>query len=179
VEDLVHKYEVIRQKVKETLGSAVYDTIVDVGCGSGALGEILRKNCRQLIGLELHPIAGERAKRTGLYNEVRGVPAERFDFSGADAVFLIDSIEHLPKSEGISLIKKLQENCKFIFIHTPGKFHRNLDIAELTGNSFEEHVSFWGDGTLESLGFKVSRVPFRGTLKERYGDMIFGVWSSR
>jgi 2-polyprenyl-3-methyl-5-hydroxy-6-metoxy-1,4-benzoquinol methylase len=82
----------------EALVPATAEAVLDVGCGSGLLGERLkRRGVRRVVGLELNPVAAERAK--AILDEVLVCDVEAVDVPFADASFdcLVygDILEHL------------------------------------------------------------------------------------
>jgi 2-polyprenyl-3-methyl-5-hydroxy-6-metoxy-1,4-benzoquinol methylase len=71
--------------------------VLDVGCGSGATGRLLRgRNPDQLVGIEIDPAAGRSAQAD--YDQVLIGPVERvLDELGGqfDTILLYDVLEHL------------------------------------------------------------------------------------
>jgi len=80
-------------------------SILDVGCGGGALGQALREQdpTRKLVGIESHPGAARHARRC--YDAVFAVDAESFDppfLPGEfDCLVLADVLEHLRDPWGL------------------------------------------------------------------------------
>jgi hypothetical protein len=115
------------------------------------------------------------ARKAG-YDEIISVDVRKAEVPVADAVVMLDFIEHIPKKEGLKLIQTLQKTAKMIIVSTPTKFHDNLDIVKESGNPFEEHVCLWSRGELEQLGFNVTEIALDDVLKVTYGNLLFAVW---
>jgi 2-polyprenyl-3-methyl-5-hydroxy-6-metoxy-1,4-benzoquinol methylase len=71
--------------------------VLDVGCGSGALGLLLKSRGHVVTGLELVPDAAEHARRYLDHVTVADVETGGFPFSPGsfDVVILADVLEHL------------------------------------------------------------------------------------
>ncbi len=71
------------------------DTILDVGCGTGAIMKQLSKDYK-MVGLDMSPLAVEYSKRRGLTDvflmPVQEFPRNRYNVKG---VLLLDVIEHI------------------------------------------------------------------------------------
>ena len=83
--------------VREAAGEEVrVDAALDLGCGTGLMGERLRPLTKRLVGIDLSFGMLEKARRKGLYDAlVQGnvadpsiVPAERFDLVAAADVLI-------------------------------------------------------------------------------------------
>jgi SAM-dependent methyltransferase len=71
--------------------------VLDVGCGAGALGALLRRRGHVVAGVELVPEAADLARQVLDHVAVADVEADGFPFadSSFDAVVLADVLEHL------------------------------------------------------------------------------------
>jgi hypothetical protein len=138
---------------------------------------VLKKHCRKLVGIEPYEPYAKQARKAG-YDEVVSVDVRKADLPEADAVVMLDFIEHIPKREGLNLIKTLQGRVKMMIVTTPSRFHDNMDVVEETGNQFEKHVSHWSSDDLKALGFSVGEVMLDDVLKAVYGNLLFAVWRS-
>jgi protein-L-isoaspartate O-methyltransferase len=174
-EATVNKYNRLAEAVEKALDGLEFNVILDIGCGQGALGSVLKKHCKKLIGIEPYEPYAKLARKAG-YDEIISVDVRKAEVPVADAVVMLDFIEHIPKKEGLKLIQTLQKTAKMIMVSTPTKFHDNLDIVKESGNPFEEHVCLWSRGELEQLGFNVTEIPLDDVLKVTYGNLLFAVW---
>jgi protein-L-isoaspartate O-methyltransferase len=175
-EAVANKYNRLADAVGKTLDGCEFNTILDVGCGQGSLGNILKKHCKKLVGIEPHEPYAKLARKAG-YDEVISADVSKAVLPEADAVVMLDFIEHIPKKEGLNLIQTLQKTVKMIIITTPSKFHDNLDVVKETNNPFEKHVSHWSSDDLKALGFNVSEITLDDILKVSYGNLLFAVWT--
>ena len=71
--------------------------VLEVGCGTGGLGRLLKERGHHVTGLELVPEVADEARRHLDRVEVGDVEADGFPFTGEsfDAVIFADVLEHL------------------------------------------------------------------------------------
>jgi trans-aconitate methyltransferase len=122
-----------------------FSLAVDLGCGEGAYGEFLKQYCIHLIGVDHNPVRLTIALQYGGYDE--GVLADIRDYQlpeGTEAVFMLDSIEHIPKNDGYQLLHRIKD-VPFIMITTPTTFHGSLRNS---------HVSLWTVEDFQKLGYQ-------------------------
>jgi len=83
------------------------DTILDIGCGTGAIMKELSKTYN-MVGIDMSPLAVEYSKKRGLKN-VFLMPAEEFpkDKFDVKAVTLLDVIEHI--DDDVSVLKTARD----------------------------------------------------------------------
>jgi 2-polyprenyl-3-methyl-5-hydroxy-6-metoxy-1,4-benzoquinol methylase len=122
---------------------------IDLGCGSGDGGELLRSHTGYLIGVDIDQNALKIARERGFYDELHLADIREFPLDNADSIFLFDSLEHVPKECGYRLLKKCEE--KFTMITTP--FWNFI-------NSNPDHKCTWSARELEGLGFEVQGYSF-------------------
>lgn len=129
------------------------NSILDVGCGFGLNGYLIRAFCEvsygryqpdewktEITGIDIfennitsfHKIIYNKIIVGNILNQ--DIPKE------FDLVILGDIIEHFDKETGITLIKKLSSKAKFLLITTPHVFQEQ---GSLYGNDSEIHKSFW------------------------------------
>jgi 2-polyprenyl-3-methyl-5-hydroxy-6-metoxy-1,4-benzoquinol methylase len=171
------KYAKLINAVNKTLEGHEFNTILDIGCGEGGLGKTLKNYCKKLIGIELSPVNRDKSIKTGAYDEILGADVRSVEIPTADVVVMLDFIEHLPKKDGMSLIKTLQKTAKMIILSTPSKFHDNLDQVSASNNPYDRHLCVWSRDELRSLGFDVSEIILEDILKVTYGNLLFAVWT--
>lgn len=145
----------LRDFVDKLLGSTVFDVVCDLGCGDGqSYGSMLRKHAKTLVGFDLNPNALELASR--IYDKVILADIRQFDkyLNGFDAVFMFDSIEHLPKEDGYNLLRRVIPKAKFILVATPSRF--NPACKEfISTQKIDKHASIWTIQDFQQLGFQV------------------------
>jgi len=138
----------IKSLVAEVLKGKHFKLAVDLGCGEGYYGPFLKKYVDYLIGVDHNfgrvSVAVEFAGYDeGYFMDIRDYVMPE----GVEAVFLFDSLEHIPKADGLKLLQKI-ENTPFILITTPVKFHtfalRNM------------HLSLWTIDDFQKLGYKTT-----------------------
>lgn len=150
-------------------------TILDVGCYMGALGEYLIKNCQSKVyGIDINKEAINYAKTRLSDARVCNIETENITYKNKfDLIIFGDVIEHLRNPEEI--LNKIKENLKEnggIIVSVPnvanietrfnllrGKFeYTNTGILDKT------HVHFYTKNSLQSLleknGFKIKNISY-------------------
>jgi hypothetical protein len=129
------------------------------------------------IGIEVFPAylgycpVGTNARLGDMRNWASIIaPKER------DCAMLIDTIEHLPKLEGIALLRGLKDGgFRKILVMTPDGFVKQDEDVTGYGNEFQIHECGWTEGELEAEGFHVERaVNFHAHMSV---DALFAVWN--
>lgn len=87
--------EIVQRIIERYGGLAPGDTILDIGCGTGAILKKLSARYRT-VGIDMSPLAIEYSKKRGL-TEVFVMTAEEFprDRYDVKAVIMLDVIEHI------------------------------------------------------------------------------------
>lgn len=134
-------------------------SILDVGIGFGKFGMLFReylevwddttsakrlqrKNWQiQIDGVEVHPPYLSRLQRF-IYNTIHVCDIRMLlpDLPDYDLIFFGDVIEHMPRPDGLALLKLAQGKAKHIIVTTPAYW--NPQGAEY-GNPHEAHESYW------------------------------------
>ena len=70
VEQLDYKIELISQLFNKEKGDALVESVLDLGCGTGLVGEKIRNNCERLEGIDLSQKMVELAVRKQVYDKV-------------------------------------------------------------------------------------------------------------
>ncbi|MBK7885128.1 MAG: methyltransferase domain-containing protein [Chitinophagaceae bacterium] len=126
--------------------------ILDLGCGTGFYGAVIR----QWLDYGVQPwntiIHGVEAfydynnPLWKLYDKVEQTIIDNFLFGNTekyDCILLTDVIEHFEKNEGLEIIDKIKEHLSpggIFIISTPYDFHAQDAVY---GNEYERHRSHW------------------------------------
>lgn len=123
-----------------------FGVCVDLGCGEGYYGPLLKKHCPLLIGVDHNLGRLSVAKKFAEYDQVFYMEVQDYTPPpGTEAVFMIEVIEHLPKLDGQALLQRLS-HIPFTVITTPVEFHR-FTLRN-------HHQSLWTENELQAYGFK-------------------------
>jgi SAM-dependent methyltransferase len=131
-------------------------TVLDIGCGNGALAFDLQKKCRELVGIDLNLKNVEKARKmvpgaTFIHGDATSYPfSQRFD-----AVVLSNVLEHIDKR--VDFLSKLSKLSNRFLIRvpmidrdwiTPYKKERGIEyrldqthFIEYTLDGFEKELS--------------------------------------
>ena len=134
--------------IKDLIGNRRLGIVVDLGCGNGILGQIIRPNVEYLIGIDHNMYRLKIAERRNIYDRL--VFSDIRDYilpSETEAVFMIEVIEHISKEEGKLLLSRLSW-VPIIALTTPRTF---CSFSLENG-----HVSLWTQQDFTSLGFQTT-----------------------
>jgi trans-aconitate methyltransferase len=125
--------------------------VLDIGCGAGKYGELLRSivPAAHLTGIESEAGYIERFKLDLIYDDVRLMNATDLIANATeefyDLVIIGDCIEHLPKSAGLDLLNFLTYRCAYILVIAP-----EFDVQNAhEGVRAEAHISVWSERDFE------------------------------
>lgn len=157
----------IQHVVSEALKDKQFSISLDLGCGTGDGGEILRSHTRRLIGVDMDPDALSVAGSRGLYDELHLADIREWPLGNADSVALFDSLEHIRKEEGHHLLQRCSD--RYTILTTPWY------SVPLLSNL--EHKCLWSDEELRRLGFKTTAYSFMPDVGMwiLYGGIILAV----
>jgi len=138
-----------RRVVSEILKDRYFSKAVDLGCGEGYYGDILKAHAKYLIGVDHNYPRLNVAKEFSGYDEVVFSDMRSYTVpTDVDAVFMFDSIEHIPKKDGFDLLLKLR-NVPFVLISTPVKY---------TPFAFRDgHQSLWTEKDFTANNFNFTK----------------------
>jgi SAM-dependent methyltransferase len=160
-------HPLIQGVVSKALEGRRFRLSLDLGCGTGDGGVLVKPHTVYLIGVDMDPLALKEAGKRGVYDELHHADIRGFPFDGADSLFLFDSLEHVSKAEGYALLEKARG--RFIMLTTPWY------STPLLGNW--EHKCVWTEAELRALGFRTEGYSFIPDLfmALAYGGIIVGV----
>lgn len=147
-------------RVRHLVDSREDRSFLDIGCGAGKFGQMVRafKGVRaHLAGYEIDPQHAAKYKLDALYDDLRVADAmtmvdERPGYA-ADFVFIGDCIEHLRKSDGVDLLHYLVYRAKLIVVIFPSR-HIQYDWK---GHLWEAHRSVWDESDFKQFDHIYSR----------------------
>jgi len=119
-----------------------------------------------VTGVDTFEPALKECESTSVYNElilcdVQGMPFKNKSF---DVVICLALLEHLEKTEGEKLLRKMEAIArKQVIITTPvGEYEQ----GPLEGNSHQQHKYCWEPDELKEKGYEVRGVGIRGVMGE-------------
>lgn len=137
----------IEYAVEEILAEKDFMYSVELGCGLGGLGVIIRPHTQWLVGVDSNVDYLENSNP--VYDRLVHADLRACEFSElVDSVFLFEVLEHISKEEGHILLSKLQG--KYVLLSTPDTFYSD----EKTN-----HLCVWSVEELHTLGFTVWSTP--------------------
>ena len=135
-----------------------FDSVIDIGCGKGTTGVVLRtyRDVKTTIGLEIFGPYLEYCRKTNAYDTVvkHNLNAKRLPFNDKtfDLVLCLDVIEHLEKAPALNLLKELKRIGRKVVLTTPSYFQKQ---DKLDGSEYQIHRCFISKHEFESEGYKV------------------------
>jgi hypothetical protein len=124
----------------------VGSTLLDLGCGPKLYSNPLREQCSRVLTVDAWDWVEPDIVANLETTPVTDITADRWDY-----VLMLDFIEHLDKTAGLSLIEQVKQiTNKQIFLLTPMEAiwtenHENVDNPTLWchGNEYDIHKSLW------------------------------------
>jgi SAM-dependent methyltransferase len=138
-------------------------SILDIGCGTGALLEFLYKSNPKIvrIGIELNKRRAEYA-RTTANCEIYQVPIEKFSYNGKfDVITMINVLSHIPSFDDLfkSIHNLLARDGKLIL--KVGEITVDVKKGAVFDWGIPDHLHFLGMNTIQYIcskfGFKIIR----------------------
>ena len=179
-------------------------TVLDLGCGFGHWGHLLRTHYRsddaakapRITGVDIHEGNVAFCRSTGTYDELGCADALEFlarqPAAAFDTIIATELIEHLPKPSGERLLAEVTRVAAHAAIlSTPNWEYLRPGAMTMTGfNEHEHHVSAWRAAefrrrgfTVRGVGHKVRMAPVRGVnrLLDTFPtlDAMLAAWAIR
>ncbi len=143
-------------KVEEFLTSTPMERYLDIGCGAGKYGKMLKRinPSAYVVGIEADNDYIEKYGTRDIYDELRNDRVENFirknlSFT-TDIVLMGDLLEHLFKSDGLDLLHFMVYRSKHIVCIFPSKFV----MLEFKGHSTEAHNSVWSEEDFKQFDYE-------------------------
>ncbi|MFA5771728.1 MAG: methyltransferase domain-containing protein [Thermoplasmata archaeon] len=163
---------------KEIIGNC--ETLLDVGCGNSSPINAFSQNYVYSIGVDIFEPYITESRNASIHNEYRIMGAleigNNFKDKTFDCVLAAGLIEHLPKEEGLKLIKMMEKIAKKkVIIFTPNGF---LPQGGCNGNKFQRHLSGWKSKEMKKMGYRVIGLHGWKSLRGEYGVVRGGRYIS-
>jgi SAM-dependent methyltransferase len=129
-------------------------TLLDVGCGTGRLLELMKKKGVECAGVELNE---ERAlvARSRSRCQIYQVPVEKLHSDKKyDAITLINVLSHIPSLPQLfqSINQLLNENGKVVLV--VGEMRCDVEQGDVLGWSIPDHLHFLGMNTIRYISMR-------------------------
>jgi SAM-dependent methyltransferase len=131
------------------------EDVLDVGCGK--TNNMRRLGIKHSTGIDGYAPYLEEAKQKNLHDQyvlgdVRDL--EKYFKPGQfDTVLALDVIEHLPKEDGLRMMRSMEKIARRkVVLFTPSGF---LPQKSYENNDLQEHLSGWEPAEMEQYGYKV------------------------
>lgn len=132
---LVNEASILSKIGQRFQGSTVF---LDLGCGVGRWGYLLKMDRRQIIGMDIHKpyLLQAKAHEDVVLGDAAYLPFKEKTFN---VVVAVELIEHLHKDKGWLMLKEIKRVGKKVVLTTPKTW---LPIY-MGKNHPENHLSFW------------------------------------
>ena len=151
-------------------------SILDLGCGQGTAMKFINRYQKFLtLGVDIFMPYLRECKGQGTHNEYVLCDILSLPFQGKsfDIVLCMEVLEHLPKEEGLELIKAIEGIArKQLIITTPVGMYKQEAFSD---NPHQKHRSAWSPGELTKLGFKVRGLGFPNIGGKRLTNRLPGI----
>lgn len=145
--------------------------VLDLGCGTGIFGRCFNTTHKYyLTGVDIFAPYVRQCRQLDCYDKVikADITSLSLNKQKYDVIVLFQALEHLPKSQAISLLKKVTKAARTAVLVTVPHGECNQDAYH--GNSHQRHRSIWTPGDLVNLGFSV----YGQGLRVIYGNESYG-----
>lgn len=142
--------------IKKLLNKSSIKTILDLGCGTGQLGDWLEKGRYSLTGVDIFKPYLDKCRKKGKYTQlIKTNLTETLDFKtkSFDAVIALQTIEHLNKKQGECLVKEMERIARKIIIVSTPNGECSQDLYD--ENKYQKHLSSWTEKDFQERKYKV------------------------
>jgi ubiquinone/menaquinone biosynthesis C-methylase UbiE len=143
--------------VMAKLGNLSHKIVLDIGCGKGVIGFLIKteqKDLAYLIGIDLNLEYLRQTKLHNVYDDLILASAETLPFKNKsiDVVIAVEVIEHLSKTKGYVFLEEIEKIVlNLALLTTPNGFLE----SKTPSNLFEVHRSGWQTEELRSKSFQI------------------------
>ena len=160
----------MKWSIRETIREASkYDSVLDIGCGTGKLIKQIAANRRYGIdacqkAIDIANVVTKVGNSNVLFGcfDLKNLGEEpKLLDKSIECVIGIDIIEHFSKEEAIKLIhtcEKIASKCLIFFVPV-GNHPQTKDDRGLGNDHYQTHRSTWYPEDMEKLGYEVFHYP--------------------
>lgn len=143
--------------IKDRILQRPQDRVLDIGCGEGKWGKLLR-GFIEVDGIEVWEPYIDKYNLKKYYGTLYNIDMLEFkDYNMYDIVILGDVFEHVPYGDGIVFLNKLKVSVDKIYLTIPVTVC--IQDGNAIGNPYETHHYQWSDKEIQiDLGFKLLNV---------------------
>ena len=139
-------HHVTKTVISKVLEGRHFNVAVDLGCGHGDAGDVLKHHCNFLIGVDRSIGRLAVAKEFGGYDKIVCSDIKEYKLPpDTEALFMFNSLEHIPLTDGVELLKR-SNWVPFTLLTTDTKFALSLT----------NHWALWSEKLLRNLRFKTT-----------------------
>ena len=136
--------------------------ILDLGCGTGLVGEILSPYAQELVGVDLSQAMLDKAVNKQLYHRLHKTDLQEFLFSSSeryDLITCMDTIIYLGRLEEILALIFNQLNAGGLFIFSTEKTSgdHQLEYQLNVSGRYSHHPNYL-QNLLNNAGFKIEKI---------------------
>jgi SAM-dependent methyltransferase len=143
-------------------------SVLDIGCGPDSVMQYF--GFERLVGFEGYEPAVEEARKRGTHHQlvlgdVRNLGSS-FKPEEFDAVVALDLIEHLPKADGLIMLRAMEQlSASKVLLITPNGF---LPQGNTETGDLQQHLSGWDTDEMNTLGYRVEGLLGPKSLRGEY-----------
>lgn len=151
------------------------ESLLDVGCGAESPIAGFSSKIPLTVGVDAHAKSIEQARARGIHKQyhVMNVKeiAQKFPLKSFDIVLLSDVIEHLPKEEGLELMRSAESLAKKrVIIFTPNGFLKQIPVDD---NPHQLHLSGWQPQEMKRFGYRILGINGLRFLRTEYARIAW------